>query len=84
MRILLVQLKDGRMGLNWTLTAMAAFLVHVAVIGSSELLWWVVSGGVSPLLAGFGLVVSILLVVRMVAETLYNERLKFGMQSETS
>ena len=70
MRLLINEGKDGRKSVNWMMLLACVVMVPVVVIGSVELFWYKLSGGFSPLMGLFGLMAAILIVIRLVGETL--------------
>ena len=84
MRILMKQLENGRKVVNWTAIGVLALVVHVTMISSIELFWYMLTGGVSPLLGGFALVTSILIVVRIIGESMHSAHQTFPTSSEMS
>jgi hypothetical protein len=46
--------------------------VPAAIISAVELLWYIMTGGVSPLLGGFGFVAALLVLVRLIGEAWHN------------
>jgi hypothetical protein len=68
MRFQLVTMRDGQVYVNWPLVMVYVALVPVVVIGGVEWFWRWFAGGYSPLLGGFGLIASILIVIRLVGE----------------
>jgi hypothetical protein len=69
MRIKVFKVKDGRTYVSLPMLAAVLVLVPAVVIGAMELFWYKFTGGVSPLIGGFALVTSILIVIRVIGES---------------
>jgi cation transport ATPase len=70
MRFLLQKRKDGRTTVNWLMLLGCVVMVPVVVIAAVEVFWYKFTGGFSTLMGLFALVAAILIVIRLVGETL--------------
>lgn len=73
MRLLLKKDQAGRLSVNWLALAVCVVLVPLVVVGGIELFWYQFTGGLSPLMALFGLVGSLLIVIRLFGEALSHQ-----------
>lgn len=66
MRAMNFTTNDRRKLIHWPALFAAVAAVHAMVIGAVEGFWYLFTGGFSPLMGGFALVVANLIAVRMV------------------
>ncbi len=65
-----VSIKEGKKRIVWSALLVFVAAVLAAVIGASEAFWYFLTGGFSPLIAGFALVGGALMVIRLVGASL--------------
>lgn len=65
-----ISMRGEKSSVNWVMLLVSVVVIHLVLIGSMEMLYFVLTGGVSPLVAGFGLVAAVLVSVRKIGETL--------------
>ena len=65
-----VSIKEGKKRLVWSALLVFVAAVLAVVIGAAEAFWYFLTGGFSPLVAGFALVAATLLVIRLVGARL--------------
>ena len=70
MRSFIIRRQSDRRSVNWWGLAALVFLTPALVIGAVEAVWYAMTGSFSPLLAGFGLISAILIVIRIVGESI--------------
>lgn len=68
MRLQLMRAKNGRRSMNWGVLALMVLAIHALFIGGTELVWYLLTGGVSPLLGLFAFVIALLGVFRVIIE----------------
>lgn len=66
-----ITIRQNQQKLNWSKLLAYVLGVHLAVIGSAELVCYALTGGPSPLVAGFGLVASLLFSFRRIGEEVF-------------
>ncbi|MGE3820527.1 MAG: hypothetical protein AB7I30_14030 [Isosphaeraceae bacterium] len=66
-----IAIQSPKRTVNWTTLLVSVLLIHSVLIGSMELLCYVLIGELSPLVAGFGLVAAVLVSIRKIGETLW-------------
>ena len=68
MRLQLMRSKNGRRSMNWAMLALVTLAIHVFFIGGAEVVWYLMTGGVSPLLGLLAFVIALLGVFRVIIE----------------
>ncbi len=66
MTIYKVSIRIGKKRLNWVNLLGFSMLAFAGIIGAAEAFWYFLTGGFSPLIGGFALVVALLLVIRII------------------
>jgi hypothetical protein len=62
---------------SWVLLTAVAALMHLTVIGGVEVFWRLFTGGFSPLMGGFALVLTWVILVRVFGEVFFDPGLLY-------
>lgn len=70
MKLHFITIKDGKRRVHWPLLTAFVALTYVLVIAAAEEFWVFLTGGYSPLIGLYALVVATLVVIRVVGASL--------------